>query len=96
MRFQYSILPSLNPVSQPVTSRFSAHDVDVYESPGQAPTDGCDDLKPPAYTASGRHPFSRRLFHPLLARRDRPSPQQLLRPPTAPLRNPRIHGIGGE
>ena len=42
------------------------------------------------------HPFSRRLFHPLLARRDRPGPRQLLRPPTAPLRNPRIHGIGGE
>ena len=39
--------------------------------------------------------FSRRLFHPLLARRDGHSPQQL-RKPTAPLRNPRVHGIGGE
>ena len=96
MHFQYSTHPPLNPVSQPFISRFYVHVADVYESPGQAPTDGCDDLKPPAYTASGRHPFSRRLFHPILALRDGPGPQQLLRPPTAPLRNPRIHGIGGE
>ena len=39
--------------------------------------------------------FSRRLFHPLLARRDGHSPQQLRKPP-APLHNPRVHGIGGE
>ena len=42
------------------------------------------------------HPFSRRLFHPLLARRNVHSPQQLLRPPAAPLRNPQVHGRGGE
>ena len=38
--------------------------------------------------------FSRRLFHPLLARRDGHSPQQLRKPPAAPLH--RAHGIGGE
>ena len=42
------------------------------------------------------HPFSRRLFHPLLARRDGHSPQQPQKPPAAPLRNPRVNGIGGE
>ena len=42
------------------------------------------------------HPFSRRLFHPLLARRNGHSPQQLPRPPAAPLRNPQVHGRGGE
>ena len=40
-------------------------------------------------------PFSRRLFHPLLPRRDGNSPQQLQKT-EAPLRNPRLHGIGGE
>ena len=40
-------------------------------------------------------PISRRLFHPLLARRDGHSTQQLWKP-AAPLRNPRVHGIGGE
>ena len=67
MRVQYSTLPPLYPVSQPFISRFSVHAVDVYEPPGDAPANGYDDLKRPAYTASGHHPFSRRLFHPLLA-----------------------------
>ena len=41
------------------------------------------------------HPFSRRLFHPLLARRNGHSPQQL-RKLAAPLRNPRVRGIGSK
>ena len=40
-------------------------------------------------------PFRRRLFHLLLARRDGNSPQQLQKT-EAPLRNPRLHDIGGE
>ena len=95
MRYEYSILPPLYPVSQPSISRFYAHAMDVYESPGHAPTDGCDDLKPPAYTASGRHLFSRCFFRPLLVRKDALSPQQL-RKLASPLRNPRVHGRGGE
>ena len=39
--------------------------------------------------------FSRRPFHPLLARRDSDSTQQLWKP-VARLRKPRVHGIGGE
>ena len=95
MRVQYSTHPPLNPVSQPFISPVYVHVADVYESPGDAPTDGYDDLKPPAYTASGHPLFSRRLSHPLLARRHGHSPQQF-RKPAAPLRNPRVHGIGGE
>ena len=41
-------------------------------------------------------PFSRRLSNPLLARRNGHSPQQLPRPPAAPLRKPRVRGIGGK
>ena len=93
MRYEYSILPPLYPVSQPSISRFYAHAMDVYESPGDAPTDGYDDLKPPAYTASGRHLFSRRLSPPLLARQDGHSPQQL-RKLASPPHNPRFRGIG--
>ena len=95
MRFQYSTRPPLNPASQPVTSRFSVHLADVCESPGDASAHCCDDLKPPAYTASGCHFFRRYLSHPLLARRDGHTPQQL-RKPAAPLHNPRGRGIGGE
>ena len=42
-----------------------------------------------------RHPFSRRLLHPPLARRGGHRTQQLQKP-EAPLRKPRFHGIGGE
>ena len=96
MLSKYNTLPPLHPVSQPFISRFSVHAVDVYEPPGDAQANGYDDLKRPAYTAWGRRFFSRRLFHPLLARRNGHSPRQLLRPPAAPLRNPRVHGRGGE
>ena len=95
MRVQYSTLPPLYPVSQPFISRFSVHAVDVYEPPGDAPANGYDDLKRPAYTASGRHLFSRRLSNPLLVRKDALSLPQL-RKPAAPLRNPQVHGRGGE
>ena len=57
MRVQYSTLPPLYPVSQPFISRFSVHAVDVYEPPEDAPANGYDDLKRPAYTASGRRLF---------------------------------------
>ena len=67
MLSKYNTLPHLYPVSQPFISRFSVHAVDVYESPGDAPANGYDDLKRPAYTASGRRFFSRRLSNPLLS-----------------------------
>ena len=40
-------------------------------------------------------PFSRRLFQPLLPRRDGRGNQQLQKP-EAPLRKPRVHGMGGQ
>ena len=67
MLSEYNTLPPLYPVSQPFISRFSVHAVDVYESPGDASANGYDDLKRPAYTASGRRFFSRRLSSPLLS-----------------------------
>ena len=70
----YNTLPPLYPVSQPFISRFSVHAVDVYESPGDASANGYDDLKRPAYTASGRRFFSRRLSSPLLARKNDMAP----------------------
>ena len=95
MRVQYSTLPPLYPVSQPFISRFSVHAVDVYEPPGDAPANGYDDLKRPAYTASGHHPFSGCFSRSLLVRKDALSLPQL-RKLAAPLRNPRVHGRGGE
>ena len=70
MLSEYSTRPPLNPVSQPFISRFYVHVLDVSEPPGDAPANGYDDLKRPAYTASGRHLFSRRLSNPLLARKN--------------------------
>ena len=67
MLSEYNTLPPLYPVSQPFISRFSVHAVDGYESPGDASANGCDDLKRPSYTASGRRFFSRRLSNPLLS-----------------------------
>ena len=78
MRFQYSILPPLFPVSQPFISRFSLRVVDVYEPPEHAPADGYDALKSSAPTASGRHFFSSFLSRPLLRH------QQDHGPPAAP------------
>ena len=95
MLCKYNTLPPLYPVSQPFNSRFSVHVVDVYEPPGDAPANGYDDLKPFAYTASGRHFSSRCLSTPLLAREDDHSPQQPRNLP-APPRNPRARGIGSK
>ena len=67
MLSEYNTLPPLYPVSQPFISRFSVHAVGVYEPPGDAPANGYDDLKRPAYTAPGRRFFSRRLSNPLLS-----------------------------
>ena len=75
MRVQYSTPPPLNPVSPPFISRFYAHVLEVYEPPGDAPANGYDDLKRPAYTASGRHLFSTRLSNPLLARKNDIAPR---------------------
>ena len=66
MRFQYSILPPLFPVSQPFILRFSVHVVDVYEPPEAASADSYDALKSSAPTASGRHFFSSFLSSPFL------------------------------
>ena len=74
MRSKYTTLPPLYPVSQPFISRFSVHVVDVYEPPGDARANGYDDLKPPAYTASGRRFSSRRLSNPLPARKNSIAP----------------------
>ena len=95
MLSEYSTRPPLNPVSQPFISRFYVHVLDVYEPPGDAPANGYDDLKRPAYTASGHHPFSRCFSRSLLARKDALTLPQL-RKPAAPLRNPQVHGRGGE
>ena len=95
MLCKYNTLPPLYPVSQPFNSRFSVHVVDVYEPPGDAPANGYDDLKPFAYTASGRRLSSRRLSTPLLARKNSISPSSpgiLHYPP----RNPRVRGIGSK
>ena len=95
MLCKYNTLPPLYPVSQPFISRVSVHVVDVYEPPGDPPANGYGDLKPPAYTASGRLFSNRRLSSPLLAREDDHSPQQL-RKLAAPPRNPRVRGIGSK
>ena len=42
----------------------------VLPLPGDAPANGYDDLKRPAYTAPGHRFFSRRLSNPLLARKN--------------------------
>ena len=70
MPSEYNTLPPLYPVSQPFISRFYVHAVDVYKPPGDALANGYDDLKRPAYTASGRRFFSRRFSNPLLARKN--------------------------
>ena len=95
MRVQYSTHPPLNPVSQPFISRFYVDVVDAYESPGDAPTDGYDDLKPPAYTASGHRHFSGCSSRPLLERKDAPNSQQL-RKLASPSRNPQVRSTGGQ
>ena len=95
MRVQYSTPPSLNPVSQPFISLFYVDVVDVYESSGDAPTDGYDDLKPPAYTASGRHLFSGCFSRALLVRKGAPSPQQLWEI-ASPSHNPQVRSTGGQ
>ena len=84
MRVQYSTHPPLNPVFQPFISPFYVHVADVYESPGDTPTDGYDGLKPPAYTTSGHRHF-----------KDALSLQQLMKL-ASPSRNPQVPGIGGE
>ena len=84
MLSKYNTLPLLYPVSQPFNSRFSVHMVDVYEPPGDAPANGYHDLKPPAYTASGRHFSSRRLSNPLPPRKDDHSPRQPRNLPAPP------------
>ena len=88
MLSKYNTLPPLYPVSQPFISRFSVHVVDIYGPPGDAPANGYDDLKPPAYTASGRHFSNKCLSTPLLARKNgiAPSSSGTLRHP------PVIHG----
>ena len=70
MLSKYNTLPPLYPVSQPFISRFYVHVLDVYEPPGDASANGYDDLKPPAYTASGRRLFSGCFSNPLLARKN--------------------------
>ena len=95
MLSKYNTLPPLYPVSQPFISRFSVHAVGVYEPPGDAPANGYDDLKRPAYTAWGHHLFSGCFSRSLLVRKDALSLPQL-RKLAAPLRNPRVRGIGSE
>ena len=95
MLSEYNTLPPLYPVSQPFISRFYVHAVDVYKPPGDAPANGYDDLKRPAYTPSGHHPFSGCFSRSLLVRKDALSLPQLRRL-AAPLRNPRVRGIGSK
>ena len=95
MRVQYSTPPPLNPVSQPFISRFYVNVADVYESPGDTPTDGYYDLKPTTYTPSGHHLFSRCFSRSFLVRKDALSLQQL-RKLASPSRNPQVSGIGGK
>ena len=95
MLFQYSTPPPLNPVSQPFISRFYVNVADVYEPPGDTPTDGYHDLKPTTYTPSGHYLFSRYFSPSLLVRKDALSLQQL-RKLASPSRNPQVSGIGGE
>ncbi len=95
MRVQYSTPPSLNPVSQPFISRFYVDVVDVYEPPGDASTDGRDDLKPPAPTASGHLHFSGCFSHSLLESKNAPNPQQL-RKLASLSRNPQVRSTGGQ
>ena len=78
MRFQYSILPPLFPVSQTFILRFSVHVVDVYEPPEAASANHYDALKSSALTASGRDLFTSFLSRPLLRH------QQDHGPPAAP------------
>ena len=87
MRFQYSILPPLFPVSQPFILRFSVHVVDVYEPPEAAPANGYDALKSSPPTASGRHLFPRFLSRPLLRHKHDHGPRQLQHPSTPPRAN---------
>ena len=95
MRFQYSTRPPLNPVYQPFIPRFHVHMTDVCESPGDVPTDGCDDLKSPADTAPQPPLFIRCFARSLLVRKDTPTPQQL-RKLASPPRNPQVRSTGGQ
>ena len=95
MRFQYSTRPPLNPVSQPFISRVSGPVADLCASPGDRPTDGCDDLKPPAATPSKCHLFIRCFARSLLVRKATPTPQQL-RELASPSRNPQVRSTGGK
>ena len=58
-------------------------------------SDCYDDMKPPAYTASGRHLFSGCFARSLLVRKDAPSPQQLGKI-ASPSRNPQVRSKGGQ
>ena len=95
MPFQYSTLSLPNPVSQPLISRFYVHHDTPYESLGDAPTDGYDDLKPSARTASGHRHFSGCFSRSLLERKDASNSQQL-RKLASPSRNPQVRSTGGQ
>ena len=95
MRVQCSTLSPQNPVSQPLISRFYVHHDTPYESLGDAPTDGYDDLKPPAHTASGHRHVSGCLSRSLLERKVAPNSQQL-RKLASLSRNPQVRSTGGQ
>ena len=84
MRFQYSILPPLFPVSQPFISRFSVHVVDVYEPPEAAPADGYDALKSSASQLRGATFSPASSPGPSYATSTTMPPQQLQHPSTPP------------
>ena len=94
MRIQYSTHTHLNPDSQPFFSRLYVHVADGCESPGNASSHCYDDLKSPAYTASGRHLFSGCFSRSLLVRKGAPSPQQLGKI-ASPSHNPQVRSTGG-
>ena len=95
MRFEYSTLSPPNPVSQPLISQFYVHHDTPYESLGDAPTDGYDDLKPPAYTATGHRHFSGCFSRSFLERKDAPNSQQF-RKLASLSRNPQVRSTGGQ
>ena len=80
MRFQYSILPPLFPVSQPFILRFSLRVVNVYQSTADAPADHYDAPKSSAYPSSGRHFFSSFLSSPFLRHQQDHGPPAALAP----------------
>ena len=87
MRFQYSILPPLFPVSQPFILRFSLRVVNVYQSTADAPADHYDAPSPLHAHLRGATFSPASSPVPSYATSRTMAPQQLQHPSTPPRAN---------